>query len=90
MPLKDMPLLEGVKSKVMRALSYAASIGFKISGSEKCVTDACDLVSEFRDIFSIELSPEPAELPPLDVPIDTAKWHQPRNQRRPRNQSVEG
>ena len=36
-----------------------------------------------------ELSPpEPAEdLPPLDVPIDTAKWHQPKNQGRP--QSVE-
>jgi hypothetical protein len=47
-------------------------------------------VLEFRDIFSTELSPEPADLPPLDVPIDTAKWHQPKNQGRPRNQLVEG
>jgi hypothetical protein len=36
------------------------------------------------------LSPEPADLSPIDVPIDTAKWHQPKNQGRPRNQSVEG
>ena len=47
-------------------------------------------VLEFWDIFSTELSPEPADLFPLDVPIDTAKWHQPKNQGRPRNQSVEG
>jgi hypothetical protein len=39
------------------------------------------------DIFSTELSPEPADLPPLDVPIDTVKWHQPKNQGRLRNQS---
>ena len=36
------------------------------------------------------LSPKPADLPPLDVPIDHAKWNQPKNQGRPRNQSVEG
>jgi hypothetical protein len=71
-------------------VSYAASIGLEISGSEEFVTDACELVSEFRDIFSTELSPEPADLPPLDVPIDITKWHQLRNQVRPRNQSVEG
>ena len=62
----------------------------EISGSEEFVTDACALVLEFRDIFSTELSPKPADLPPLDVPIDTAKWYQPKNQGRPRNQSVEG
>ena len=62
----------------------------EISGSEEFVTDACALVLEFRDIFSTELSPKPADLPPLDVHIDTAKWYQPKNQERPRNQSVEG
>ena len=61
---KDTPLPEGVKSKAGDALSYAASKGLEISGSEEFVTDACDLVSEFRDIFSTELSPEPADLPP--------------------------
>ena len=38
--------------------------GLEISGSEEFVTDACALVFEFRDIFSTELSPEPADLPP--------------------------
>ena len=87
---EDFSFPEGVNSKAGNLLSYAASLGLEISGSEEFVTDPCDLVSEFRDIFSTELSPEPADLPPLDVPIDTAKWHQPRNQGRPRNQSVEG
>ena len=87
---EDFSFPEGVKSKAGDASYYATSIGLEISGSEEFVTDACDLVSEFRDIFSTELSPEPADLPLLDVPIDTAKWHQPKNQRRPRNQSVEG
>ncbi len=68
-----MPLSEGVKSKAGNALSYAASIGLEISGSREFVTDACELVLEFQDIFSTELSPEPADLPPLDVPIDIAK-----------------
>ncbi len=87
---EDTPLPEGVRSKAGNASSYAASIGLEISGSREIVTDACTLVLEFRDIFSTELSPEPADLPPLDVPIDTAKWHQPKNQGRQRNQSVEG
>jgi hypothetical protein len=86
----NMPFLEGVSSKLGNASSYAASIGLEISGSEEFVTDTCALVLEFRDIFSTELSTEPADLPPLDVPIDTAKRHQPKNQGRPRNQSVEG
>ncbi len=87
---EDTPILEEVSSKLGNASSYAASIGLEISGSEEFVTNACALVLEFRDIFSTELSPEPADLPPLGVPIDTAKWHQPKNQGRPRNQSVEG
>jgi hypothetical protein len=72
---EDTPVPEGVRSKAGNASSYAASIGLEISGSREFVTDACALVLEFRDIFSTELSPEPAHLPPLDVPIDTAKWH---------------
>jgi len=90
MPWEDTRLPEGAPSSAGDAQSYAASIGLEISGSREFVTDACDLVLEFRDIFSTELSPEPADLPPLDIDIDTAKWHQPKNQGRPRNQSVEG
>ncbi len=70
---EDTPLPEGVRSKAGNASSCAASIGLEISGSEEFVTDVCALMLEFRDIFSTELSPEPADLPPLDVPIDTAK-----------------
>ncbi len=71
----DTPLTEGVTSKAGNALSYAASIGLEISGSREFVPDAYALVLEFRDIFSTELILEPADLPPSDVPIDTAKWH---------------
>ena len=54
---------EGVSSKAGNASSYAASIGLEISGSKEFVTNACALVLEFRDIFSTELSSEPADLP---------------------------
>jgi hypothetical protein len=88
---EEKPFLEeGVRSKAGNASSYAFTIGLEISGSREFITDACAFLLEFRVIFSTELSPEPADLPPLDVPIDdTAKWHQPKNQGRPRNQSVE-
>ena len=88
---EDTPLPEGVSSKAgSNASSFAASIGLEISGSEEFVAaDACALVLKFRDIFSTELSPEPADLSPLDVLIDTtAKWYLPKNQGRPRNKSV--
>ena len=74
---EDTPLPEGVTTKAGNASPYAASIGLEISGSEEFVADACALVLEFGDIFSTELSPVPADLPPLDVPIDTAKWPKP-------------
>ena len=70
---------EEVGSKAGNVSSYAASIGLEISGSEEFVADACALVLEFLYIVSTGLSPEPADLPPLDVPIDTAKWYQPTN-----------
>ena len=41
---EDSSFPEGVKSKVGNLLSFAASIGLEISGSEEFVTDACDLV----------------------------------------------
>jgi hypothetical protein len=56
-----MPLPEGVNSKAGSALSYAASLGLEIRGSKEFVTDAWELVLEFRDIFSTELSTEPAD-----------------------------
>ena len=57
------------------AMSYAASLGLEIRGSKEFVTDAWALVLEYRDVFSSELSTEPADLPPLDVPIETRDVH---------------
>jgi hypothetical protein len=63
-PVKVMPLPEGVNWKAGSALSYAASLGLEIHGSKEFVPDAWALVLEYRDIFSTELSTEPADLPP--------------------------
>jgi len=90
MPWEE-PMVLGVAEPIVDdARTFVTLIGLEIAGSSDFRADAQDLVSEFRDIFSKELSPEPADLPPLDVPINTAKWHQPKNQGRARNQSVEG
>jgi hypothetical protein len=70
--------------------TFAAAIGLEVTGSAEFITDANILIEEFQDIFSSDLGQEPADLPLLDVTIDTAKWHSPRNQGRARNQSVEG
>ena len=70
--------------------SFAASIGLEVTGSAEFIADLDALLEEYRDIFSSDLGAEPADLPPLDVEIDTAKWHAPKNQGRARNQSVEG
>ena len=71
--------------------TFAAAIGLEVNGSAEFITDANILIEEFQDIFSSVLGQEPANLPLLDVTIDTAKWHNsPRNQGRARNQSVEG
>ena len=64
--------------------SFAASI----TGSAEFIADVDALLEEYRDIFSSDLGAEPADLPPLDVEIDTAKWHAPKNQGRARNQSI--
>ena len=73
---EDATLPEGVSSKTGDVSSYAEK-----GDSEEFVADACALVLGFRDIFSTDLSSEPADLPPQDVHIDnidTAKWHQPK------------
>eukprot|EP01036_Dinobryon_divergens_P061874 gene61874-biopygen31044 len=75
---------------VQEDATFAASIGLEVTGSAKFITDANTLIEEFQDIFSSDLGRDPADLPLLDVMIDTSKWHSPRNQGRARNQSVEG
>ncbi len=45
--------------------TYAEMIGLEVTGSIKFIAEANALISEFRDIFSSELSPERADLPSL-------------------------
>jgi len=67
-----------------------AEIGLEVTGSDNFIAKAKanELVAEYQDVFSRELNPEPADLPPLDVPIGTKKWHSPKNQERARYRSV--
>ena len=61
-----------------------AEICLEVTGSDNFIAKAKanELVAEYQDFFSRELNPKPADLPPLDVPIDT------KNQERARYQSV--
>jgi len=52
--------------------TFAAAIGLEVTGSAEFITDANILIEEFQDIFSSDLGQEPADLPLLDVTIDTA------------------
>ena len=46
------------------------------------------LCNEFRDIFSNELSANPANIPPFDLNVDDTKWKVSRNRTPPRPQST--
>ena len=45
------------------------------------------LCSEFKDIFSSSLPPEPAKLPPFSIDVPLADWEVPQNRLPPRVQS---
>ena len=72
--------------------SFVASIGLEVAGSAEFIADVdALLLKKYRDIFSSDLGPVPADLPPLDVEIDTVKWHNTQNNKgRARSQSVAG
>ena len=57
--------------------TFTAAIGLEVTGSAESITSTNILVEELQDTFSSDLGPEPADLPLLDVTIDTAKWHSP-------------
>ena len=59
--------------KLYEDATFAASVGLEVTGSAKFITDANILIEEFQDIFSSDLGREPADLPLLDVTIDTSK-----------------
>jgi hypothetical protein len=47
-----------------------------------------ELLAEFEDIFSTELRKEPADVPPMELEVDTEKWERQTNSRGPRVVSV--
>ena len=48
-----------------------------------------DFLSKFRDIFSKQLRPEPANIPPMHLNVDVESWeNNPANHRPPRIQSA--
>ena len=46
------------------------------------------LCEEFHDVFSTELKPEPALLPPLELTVNEDEWHSSKNRTAPRMQSA--
>jgi hypothetical protein len=45
------------------------------------------LVSDYRDVFSTELSKTPANIPPMQLKIDESRWYTSQNRSPPRPQS---
>ena len=61
----------------------------KIEGSPSLQKKIKSLCREFTDIFSETVRPEPADVPPMDIRVDSAKWHSNKNRGPPRPQSKE-
>jgi len=49
-----------------------------IFGSEELQSDLRTLCEEYKDIFSTELRPEPALIPPMELNVDIKKWEDER------------
>ena len=60
----------------------------KIEGTEYLIGRIKKIVADFRSCFSVELSPEPARIPPMELAVDRAKWQVRSNSGPPRNQSA--
>jgi len=60
----------------------------EVHGSPEFKAALFALCREFSDVFSRELTSEPADLPPLDVAIDKQKWEVPKHQGRARPTSA--
>ena len=61
----------------------------KVYGTPENIQATIKLMQEFHDIFSTELRPEPANVPPMEIPVDVEKWEAARANRLPaRPQSI--
>jgi hypothetical protein len=55
-----------------------------ISGDDDLQSQIRSICEEFRDIFSNELPPTPASIPPFHLVVDASKWEHNRNRAPPR------
>eukprot|EP01034_Spumella_vulgaris_P021859 gene21859-27931_t len=61
--------------------------GITLGGPEELQREIRKLFDEFPVIFGTELQPEPADLAPMEIEIDLAKWQTPKNRLPPRAQT---
>ena len=61
----------------------------KVYGTPTEVRNTIKLLQEYKHIFSTELRPEPANIPPMEIPVDVEMWEAARaNKLPPRPQSI--
>jgi hypothetical protein len=62
--------------------------GMIIAGSPFLRRELTRLVNEYKDIFSRTLTATPAQVPPLEIQVDTTRWHSSASHLPPRLQGV--
>ena len=61
----------------------------KIEGSDELKHSITQLCTEFKEIFSLEVQPEPADVPPFHIRVDETKWKVSANRTPPRPQTMQ-
>jgi hypothetical protein len=59
-----------------------------IEGSKSLQQRIREIVTKYWTSFSVELSPDPAKIPPMELAVDRGKWQVRNNSGPPRNQST--
>ena len=60
------------------------------AGSPELITQMKKMCLKYKDILSCELRKEPADLPPMELTVDKAKWHVDKHRGPARTQSTDG
>ena len=63
------------------------SLPTDISGDPEIILNIQELLGEYTDVFSRELSDTPADVEPIKLKVDTSTWHSKKNAGHPRPQS---
>ena len=76
--------------KPMRPNQRPAKLPTKVYGTPAEIQKTIKLLSDFKHIFSTELRTEPANIPPMEIPVDVEKWEAARANKLPppRPQSI--